>query len=223
MELSNWLLVDDAYQAQMAERERLISNNYQEVVRLNSSSLSVAQEALEYALGHAPSGFEIGKDSVTRPDKQNVPLDFDAPLDTLGHLFQEDFCLMEKPDGAEEHILTGAVLCFPSNWRLAEKLDRPMIGIHDPVPSYDSQLAKRVQRLLDAVKPDRPLWRFNAHEHPDPALFQPQNSPRPRPKAKPGAPRFLRSERQCLVRLPKSNAVLFSIHTYVLRLEDTPS
>jgi hypothetical protein len=31
---------------------------------------------------------------------------------------------------------------------------------------------------------------------------------------------FVRSERQCLIRLPESRAVLFSIHTYVVAREN---
>ena len=34
---------------------------------------------------------------------------------------------------------------------------------------------------------------------------------------------FLRSERQCILRLPQSGAVVFSIHTYVLARADVAS
>ena len=55
---------------------------------------------------------------------------------------------MQKPDGAAEHILTGAVLCFPSSWTLSEKLGKPLLRIHMPVASYDSQMGARVQRMF---------------------------------------------------------------------------
>jgi len=96
---------------------------------------------------------------VTRPDGARIPIDRADPLGTLGHLVQEDLCLMERR-GAE-HVLTGAVLCFPASWRLSEKVGRPMIGIHEPVREYDATLARRVQRLLDGVRTGRPLLRFN--------------------------------------------------------------
>ena len=47
-----------------------------------------------------------------------VPLD-GPPLIAAGRLVQEDLCLLEKPEAAAEHVLTGAILCFPSNWTLA--------------------------------------------------------------------------------------------------------
>jgi len=61
----------------------------------------------------------------------------------------------------------------------------------------------------------RPLWRQNALLYADPALHQPrpEREPRRRPESRPD---YLRSERQVLIRLPETGAVLFAIHTYVL-------
>jgi hypothetical protein len=86
------------------------------------------------------------------------------------------------------------------------------------VPVYDAGLAARVQRLLDAVRPGQPLWRANALDYVDPALFQPRSEADKRPPDR-GARGYIRSERQCLVRLPRTQAVVFSIHTYVVRRE----
>ena len=49
-------------------------------------------------------------------------------------------------------------------------------------------------------------------------LSRSESDRRPRPRAEDR--RFMRSERQCLLRLPQSGAVVFTIHTYVVRLED---
>ena len=76
-------------------------------------------------------------------------------------------------------------------------------------------LARRVQRLFDALHPDRPLWRANALFYHDPALYQPRREDDPRP-APPGRADYLRSERQSLLRLPETRAVVFSIHTWVV-------
>jgi hypothetical protein len=90
------------------------------------------------------------------------------------------------------------------------------------VAPYDADLARRVQRLFDAIRPDRPLWRHNGLKYADPALYHPGREGAARPRD-PGAAQFLRSERQCLVRLPVSGAVVFSIHTYLLHRDDVPS
>ena len=92
-----------------------------------------------------------------------------------------------------------------------------MIGIHEPVREYDATLARRVQRLLDGVRAGRPLWRFNVLTYADPALFQPRSAQAPRRSQDGEGHSYRRSERQCLLRLPRTGAVAFSIHTYVVR------
>jgi len=221
LEERDWLVVDEAYAGQMAERDRLIGQERGRVHALDAGALPAAQELLAQVLAHLEgrAGFAVGPDAVTRPDGVSVPLDRDAPLITAGRLVQEDLCLMQKPAGAEEHVLTGAVLCFPASWTLAEKFLRPLLRIHRPVVPYDDGIATRVQRLFDGIRPGRPLWRANAHFYADPTLFQPRPEAAPRSKVQ-GPAAFLRSERQCLLRLPETDAVVFSIHTYVLRRED---
>ena len=115
-----------------------------------------------------------------------------------------------------EHRLTGAILCFPSNWTLAEKFGKPLARIHLPVDRYDETVARRVQRLLDLLRPEAPLMRANVLFYSDEDLFNPRREfARHAPEE--GAARFLRVERQVLLRLPVTRAVVFSIHTYMVR------
>ncbi|MBV2361380.1 DUF3445 domain-containing protein [Thalassococcus sp. CAU 1522] len=210
-----WLIVDDAYAAQMAERERLLRDRRDDVLRLDADAFGAARDLLDTVLTSLPGGFRRDGDVVRRPDGIAVRLDRADPMATLGRLVQEDLCLLEKR--GDEHVLTGAVLCFPASWMLSEKFLRPLVAIHRPVAEYDAALSVRVQRLLDGVQPGRGLWRCNAHRYADAALFQPRSEAAPRPAPdKDGAP-FLRSERQCILRLAESRAVVFSIHTYVVR------
>ena len=213
----SWLLVDEAFAGQMAERDRLIAQSPALVLGMQEGARAAAEELYEAVLAKLArsKGYVVGADRVLRPDGVEVALDRGAPLLTLGRLVQEDLCLMQKQ--GEEHLLTGAVLCFPASWTLAEKLGRAMIGIHQPVAEYGPDLAKRVQRLFDAIRPEQPLWRMNYNVYAEPELFQPRREADPQPVQRAG--RYLRSERQCLLRLPKSDAVLFSIHTYLVPLE----
>lgn len=212
----HWTCIDDAFAGQMSERDRLIAASPTLVHALQPRAKPAADElyaTLLQTLATRP-GYHLSPHKVRRPDGVSVALDPDQPLLTLGRLFQEDFCILERI-GAE-HILTGAILCFPAGWTLAQKLGRPMTQIHTPVPNYDPDIAKRVQRLFDAIRPEQPLWRANSLIYDDPALHQPrlEGAPRPRPVFK----TYARSERQCLVRLPKTGAVVFAIHTYVVRM-----
>lgn len=213
---ADWLVVDDAFAAQMAERARLIAECPGAVHALMPEARIAAGELLGQVLRHlaARPDFAVSPDAVIRPDGVRVPLDRDAPLLTLGHLVVEDFCLVERRNG--DHVLTGAILCFPAGWTLSEKIGRPLGRIHAPVATYDDELARRVDRLFDGLGPGRPIWRANLHPYDDPALFLPR---READRSKYGGPasRFERSERQCLLRLPETAAVVFSIHTAVAR------
>lgn len=209
---ADWLRRDEAYAAQMAERDRLIATRPEAVHALTLRGEAAAAELYAHVLAQLEGPRVEG--ALIRPDGVAVPLDPTRPLLTLGRLVQEDLCLLEEDGG--EHVLTGAILCFPASWTLAEKIGRPLTGIHTPVAVYDEGLARRVQRLFDAIRPEQPLWRANALLYEDPALHQPRREGESRPR--PGQRDFLRSERQCLLRLPQTRAVVFSIHTYVLRL-----
>ena len=214
---ADWILVDDAFAAQMAERARLLAECRADVVALDDSARPAARELLDEvltALG-ARDDYAVSADDVRRPDNVTVALDRDDPLGTLGHLVQQDFCILEKR--GDEHVMTGAVLCFPASWTLEEKFMRPLIGIHIPVEVYDDNIAKRVQRLFDGIRPGRPLWRFNALNYADPALHQPRRENDRRPERHGQDAAYLRSERQSLWRLPKTDAVVFGIHTFVLK------
>lgn len=220
MAVGAWLLRDEAFAAQMGLRARLLAERRADVLAVTQRGRAAADELLQYVLDwlarHAP-GYRIGAKHVVRPDGGEVPIDRADPMGTLGHLVQEDLCLMEKQGDA--HVLSAAVLCFPASWRLSDKIGRPLVGIHDPVPDYDDDLARRVQRLFDGVRVDAPLWRFNALHYAHPDLHQPwrredDTAPGHRAARHP----YFRSERQCILRLPETRACVFSIHTYVVKL-----
>ncbi|KAA8608834.1 heme-dependent oxidative N-demethylase family protein [Salipiger aestuarii] len=214
--MADWLHIDSAFAGQMAERDRLILGRRDAVHALTGSARPAARELLDLMLGWLPESFRRDETRVIRPDGVSVSLDRDDPLVTAGRLVQEDLCLLQKPAGEDEHVLTGAVLCFPAGWRLADKMMRPLTAIHTPIPEYDDTLGQRVQRLFDGVRPGHPLMRFNRLWHDDPALFQPGPRRDNSPRADPASAPFFRTERQCIVKLPETGAALFSIHTYVL-------
>ena len=212
LDRAEWLICDEVYAEQMAERAALLATRSNDVLATLPEADAAALELLDEVLRDLPAmGFEISGDHIQRPDGKAVTLDKTRPLWTIGHLLQADFCLLQKPEGAAEHVLTGSVLCFPSSWTLSEKLGKPLMRIHVPVDSYDAQMGARVQRMFDAMRPEQPLWRANVLRYTNPALYQPQPEFAPKEKRDGGA--YIRSERQCLLKLPKTGAVVFSIHT----------
>ena len=216
-----WLHVDDAYAGQMAARRGLLTTNRDQVLATIPGSEAASAELLSVVSNLLPGlGYARAGQGWLCPDGVVIP-DGDDPMAMLGQVCQSDFCILEKPPGASEHLLTAAVLCFPASWLLSEKIGRPLMAIHAPVDEYDAALAKRVQRLFDGVQVGRPLWRFNRLWYEDAELFQPRSENARRDKG-PKHENFLRSERQVILRLPETRAVVFAIHTYVVARKDAP-
>ncbi|WP_338548397.1 heme-dependent oxidative N-demethylase family protein [Roseovarius phycicola] len=223
LRMEDWIWQDDAFAGQMALRDELIATRRDDVIAMQEGSEDAAQELLDMVvlwLGAHAEGYRVETTQVTRPDQKTVPLDCTAPMVTLGQLVQEDLCVLQKH--GDEHVLTAAALCFPANWHLSQKIGRPLTTIHDPVPNYDAKIAQRVQRLFDGVQPDRPLWRFNALHYADPELFQPERRHGEYQGLHAAVFPYFRSERQCVLRLPKTRACVFSIHTFVIAKSMAP-
>jgi len=216
---ADWLIVDEVFGAQMAQREQLIKTRRDQVICLSAQALGAALELLDHVLEalKAKADYQVKSDTVVRPDGVRVRIARDDPMATLGRLVQEDLCLLEKQ--GDEHMLTAATLCFPASWTLAQKFMRPLLEIHAPVAGYTSDMARRVQRLFDGIRSAQPLWRANALLYQDAELFAPRRHSEARSQD-PAKAKYLRSERQCLVKLPESGAVVFSIHTYVIDLKN---
>jgi dimethylamine monooxygenase subunit A len=132
------------------------------------------------------------------------------PLDAAGRLVQEDLCVLVLRDGAPH--LDAASLCFPSYWRLADKLSHPLADVHGPVPHYADELATKVDGFLRRLAPGRMVWRRNWSIHDDPTYFLPAPT-------NGGDGLYLRSERQVLRRLETPDTVLFTIRTQQVPLE----
>jgi Haem-dependent oxidative N-demethylase, alpha subunit-like len=190
-----WLLADGDRDAQLALKRRLYEERADEVHAARPGTEAATEEARDLVLAAAG----------TRADPSRPAL-VDAGLRV-----QEDLCLMVRRDGAWH--LDAASLSFPSRWRLADKLGRPLAAVHGPVPGYEPALASRVDQLFDRLGA-RPVRRRNWFVHADDALFQPASPPGGDPIVPAAGVRrglFVRSERQTLRRLQRTGAVLFTI------------
>ncbi|MEM8632936.1 MAG: DUF3445 domain-containing protein [Pseudomonadota bacterium] len=213
LDMAHWLLRDAAFASQMARRDSLLQEMPEAVLGRVQGAQAAIGELFDLVVGTVmrDPGYGAVDSGVIRPDGAEIDLYASGPLKTLGRLTQQDFCILEKPEGSDEHVMTAAVLCFPASWRLSEKLGRPLTAIHAPVQPYDSDIARRVQRLFDGIRAGQGLWRANALSYGTPELFLPDRASHGRD----GAAAYLRSERQYLIRLPATRAVVFSIHTMV--------
>lgn len=217
----SWLWVDEAYAGQVARKAEILRAARNDALMQDAMADAALDELLGAVVTHLDrdhTGFMRDGDGMLCPDGRRVALT-GGPLDVLSQLVQEDFCILQKPAGSDEHILTAGLLAFPASWKLAEKFMQPLTGIHVPVRSYDENIAKRVQRLFDGIRVGRPLWRYNALWYLDAELHQPRRQDQQRPTSGSTGP-YLRSERQTLMRLPLTDAVVFGIHTFVVKAGD---
>ncbi|WP_299646919.1 DUF3445 domain-containing protein [uncultured Jannaschia sp.] len=209
-----WIVVDEAYAAQMAERERLMVARPDAIFAETPGAGPAMEELRRIVLASLPDGFARAGGTVTCPDGRQVSEE-GPPFAVLNALLQEDLLLLDRR--GDEHVLIAGLLCFPAHWTLAQKIGRPLGRIHRPIPVYDDALALRVQRLFDRAPPGRAMWRANVLPHDDAVLHRPRLEGDPRPHSRP--PRYIRSERQTILRLPETGAVLFAVHTWIVPVE----
>lgn len=192
---ASWLVVDDDRTADLAQKASLVRERHDEVFAAVGSPAVVRASAEVLALVEAATGL-IGDATL-------------HPLDAAGRLVQEDLCVLVERDGA--HHLDAASLCFPSYWRLREKLGQPLSAVHEPVAHYADELSAKVDRFLARLAPGRPVWRRNWSIHDTPEYFLPDPTSALASWAPGGL--WLRSERQTLRRLDTPDVVLFTIRT----------
>jgi hypothetical protein len=221
-----WFEIDARYGDEMAERQRLLKERHTDVFGTLPMSDAARAETLREIVVNlttcVPQWFARDGDRVHNAltgetwDLAVPPCD---PLELAGRLVQEDLCIIQQSD--EGPIFTAAVLCFPSRWRLHEKLGKPLVSVHGRVPFYAERLANPVDRFMAKVKPAHIASRLNWSVLDDPAMFQPGGKWREQTNTavtadNAGERLYLRVERQTLRRLPQSGAILFGIrvHSY---------
>ncbi len=226
----DWLEIDDRYGEEMALRRRLLEERRDEVFAALPESAAGRREVLDLLAEHLPARYPAwftrsGDRLANRLTGESWDLAAPTadPLEIAGRLVQEDLCLLAE--SAEGPRLVAAALCFPSRWRLADKIGRPLAAIHGPVPLYEERLARPVDRFLSLLKEDKPVVRINWSVQDNPALFQPTGHGRaatdPTIDAENAGDRLvLRVERQTLRRLLPSGTVLFGIRTHIRPLRD---
>ena len=221
--------IDSDYTGQMGVRRRLLAERHAEVFAALKEAGPACRATLELIAAHLPEHYpdwfaRRGSCLANRLTGEEWDLD-DPPCDPLelaGRLVQEDLCLLEP--GPAGPLLTAAVLCFPTRWRLAEKLGRPIRAIHGPVPFFAERLAGPVERFMALLKPGRLVERFNWSILDDPALFQPGGHGRTAQDpaftaANAGERLWFRVERQTLSRIPAASAILFTIKVHQSPIE----
>ena len=210
-----WLERDAKTRTQIAERIRLLAERRSDVLADTPGAAAACAELRTTLAAHLRNFWPGWVQAEGDPAEH--------PLADICGWAAEDFCLL-KP-GPEGPVLIAAILCFPSRWRLSEKIGRPMMAIHKPVPGYAETLGRPVDRFMGAIKPGRLAVRYNWSVHEDPTLFQPSGHGRGEldlsiTPENAGSTLWLRVERQTFRLLPESGVVVFGIRTHMTPLAE---
>ena len=196
-----WLFIDEHTGEELALKAELSKNSEREVFLANRGTEQAGENVASLIENHG----------VTLVDADI------HPLERAGLSVQEDLCLVHRTQ--DGWVLEAASLCFPSMWKLGEKIGRNMAAVHGPVDGYPEHLEMKVDGFFDRLGQD-PVWRRNWFIHPDNSLHQPDRPEGGDPiitSNEIGEQLFVRSERQTLRALELPGWILFTI-----RVQQTP-
>lgn len=138
----------------------------------------------------------------------------------LARAWEPDFVWMH-PNEDGTFCLVGGVVCFPSLWSLRDKLNKPIAGVHGPVPDLNESLGRQIDTFLAALVPDAAWTRENLGFSRDAERNHHPSRPRRRLDESVTIDEvWLRVEQQLLLKLPASGSVLFGIRVEVVPLRD---
>ena len=190
-----WLLPDTEADDWLLEKRLLMAEALEDVMQGELDG-AAARETLSL-VGEA-TGFTSDED-------------WGGALGTAAALVSDDLCLVEL-DEEGDWVLSAGVVVAPTFWRLEDQIGLGLGGLHTPVPGGNPELAKRIGRVFDGLKPDTVLERFNWTVQAGRERFTPR-----RPSAAEAEPEdlCLRVERQTIRKLPETSAVCFTIRVAV--------
>lgn len=223
---TRWLEVDGDRASDLRAKAALLATAHSTVLATLERSVPASEELAALVIDHLDAAHPgcISVDGRTVTDVATgfqVDRDSMHPIEAASRLVQDDLCILEHDGRTAEWRLSAASVCFPSRWRLADKLGATLREIHEPVPGFDAELSSPSTRFFDRLDVDRPAWRTNWTIIDSPVLHQPSPA---RPMASPviasqlGRSMFLRVERQTLRRLAVCGAIVFTIRTYLTSL-----
>ena len=210
IEEAEWLEIDNLFDSEIELKKKLYESHYKEIHQELDLSFKSQQELLEVLKTHLKQYYPSHKITETETS---------SPLKKASMMVQEDLVLMIPAE--EKYFLGAASLCAPSNWSLKEKFNDSLVDLHKDVPSYQKKIGNRVNNIFNKLPNDRIFQRFNWSIYEDASLFQPVKSKSLVERSKTitdknaGDRLFIRVERQTIRRLPKTQAIAFTIRVHV--------
>lgn len=213
----DWIYTDDDlpifHQHKTALRHKHDEKCFQALAKSEAAQEELHDFLLDHLAGKAGSSYRLNGASLHNSKLKLGWQIADKNLWQASLWVAEDMCLLEKV--SDEYILTAASVCSPSNWKLEEKIGASIDSIHGPVPAYHNVLSERVRRLMDGLKPTKPMLRFNWSIQNGNELYWRSELD----EGTGSAEKYWRIERQTLLRLPQTGAIVFGIRIFLHSFE----
>ena len=188
----------------LAERRHWLTTDPERYTAILPAGVGIVEELLELV-----ASWPMLRDAPTRLWLPETNL-FDRLL-MLGELLEPDLVLLAPGSGDQFTVAAGCV-CFPSSWRLTDKLGLSVAEVHQPVPQLNAAIGSQIDRLIAHLRPGKCVVRANWSVCRQPELNQHPDRNLPGIPLQPALDQaWLRREDQCLFALPRTGGVVFGI------------
>ncbi|KAH8592744.1 hypothetical protein B0O99DRAFT_596901 [Bisporella sp. PMI_857] len=227
----DWLSLDNLYVEEQTFRNKLIRERKDAVYQCLPASNEAIEETLEYIVKyltkryptyffHPKGNPHFIQNSLTgKTFKISVPFE-QHPLEVAAQLVMEDINILMEGSGSDtDYYLMASFSMGPAGWDIQERIGFPLRRIHYPVPMWQQKLRKPMDKFFTNLAVSGPVQRNSYFMQVDDTMFQQMPFPSDFSQLS-SPPRVedirIRHERQTLRRLPRSNAILFMVRTYLL-------
>ncbi|SHL67580.1 heme-dependent oxidative N-demethylase family protein [Phytopseudomonas punonensis] len=236
--------VDEHYLSEMAERARVLERDPERCLvmpHMAQAAWDLLEMLMEHLAHDYPQHFRLERDGdvwrwqnlamgidqrFTYGDADSLPCE---PLEYITRQMQGDFAVLDQRDN-DLFMDAGMVTC-PADWSLRFDAGMSFKQWHSPVPMANQMgIFERALKFLLNMQVGHPVRRLNwtvtinPRMDTSPETFHEWGSDRGSVTAdNVGSLVHLRVELQHMARLPRSNAVLFSIRTYLISMNELVS
>lgn len=233
--------IDEHYLSEMAERQIVLQENPKRCLAMDHMNLACwefVERAMVSLSTDYPEYFELeiegdtwtwenkllgSKDTFTFGEDASLPK---PPLEYMGSQVQGDIALLDQRGG--DLFLDAGIVTCPADWSLAFDAGMSFSEWHGPVPlAHEAGVFDRALKYLTAIPVGRPVRRLNwtltinARMDTSPETYPNWGEERNSVTLENvGEKVYLRVELQVLDRMPRSNALMFSIRTYLISMND---
>ncbi len=237
----HWFDIDEHYRSEVAERAIVLETDPRRCMVMPHMR-KASWDALEMIMEHLAQDYcdlfslkregdqgiwcnrVLGIEQAFRfGDDETLPC---KPLEYIMRQTQGDIALLDQRDG--DLFMDAGVITGPADWSLAFDAGMSFKQWHSPVPlAHDMGIFERALKYLLNIQVDRPVRRLNWTLTINPRLdtapetYHLWGADRGKVTAhNVGQSVHLRVELQLMARLPRSNALMFGIRTYLASMDE---